>query len=125
MPSTKKPLLLLMFILLVLAACSDGEETTSNPLEGAAVSAPTATVASTQPPANPTEGAVPATEPVPTEAETVAESEPETVAPEPTASEAETAPPVEASQINGTYEQTYFRGSATAAVTMIDYSDFL
>lgn len=28
-------------------------------------------------------------------------------------------------QVNGPYEQTYFRGRADAPVTMIDYSDFL
>jgi hypothetical protein len=28
-------------------------------------------------------------------------------------------------QINGRYEETYYRGLATAPITMIDYSDFL
>jgi hypothetical protein len=54
----------------------------------------------------------------------VAETEPETAEPQPTAAEAETAPTAEG-QINGRYETTYFRGSETAPVTMIDYSDFL
>ena len=28
-------------------------------------------------------------------------------------------------QVNGQYEETYYRGLATAPITMIDYSDFL
>jgi hypothetical protein len=31
-------------------------------------------------------------------------------------------PPV---QVNGPYENTYFRGSADAPVTLVDFSDFL
>ena len=36
--------------------------------------------------------------------------------------ETPTSPPT---VINGQYENTYFRGSATAPITLIDYSDFL
>jgi hypothetical protein len=28
-------------------------------------------------------------------------------------------------QVNGSYESTYFRGSADAPVTLVDFSDFL
>lgn len=50
---------------------------------------------------------------------------------EPEAATAEPSPTTEpptataAPQINGQYEETYYRGLATAPITMIDYSDFL
>jgi ABC-type glycerol-3-phosphate transport system substrate-binding protein len=131
MSTKKKRFFLLLILLLVLAACSgDGR---SPELSGAVLATePAATVTAATEPAEsstPVQEEVPATlEPTPTEAQTVVEAEPETADPTPTEAAAETeaeeAPAVEA-QYNGTYESTYFRGSATAPVTMIDYSDFL
>ena len=72
------------------------------------------------------------TEVVPTEASTKTPSSPtdtpvveptEETSVEPTATLAPTAE--EEAIFNGPYENTYFRGSAAAPVTMIDYSDFL
>jgi hypothetical protein len=135
MITNKKHFFLLLTLLLVLAACSgDGE---GPELSGAVLpTEPAATVAAAVEPAEssaPAQGQAPEVdaptlEPTPTEAQAVTESDPETAETQPTEPVAETvteeAPPAEA-QFNGTYESTYFRGSATAAVTLIDYSDFL
>jgi hypothetical protein len=52
-------------------------------------------------------------------------SEEEANTPEPAPTVEPTAVTVEEPAINGPYEKTYFRGSANAPVTLIDYSDFL
>jgi len=128
MITNKKCFLLLFIALLVLAACS-GDETTSETAVENAETQPAATAATVIEPATvaPTDepaADAPTIEPAPTEAMEAAETEPETAVPEPTATTAEEASPEEV-QFNGPYETTYFRGSATAPVTMIDYSDFL
>jgi len=41
------------------------------------------------------------------------------------ATEVPDTPTIQAAVINGPYENTYFRGSSSAPITMIDYSDFL
>jgi hypothetical protein len=126
---------LLLFVLL-LVACSPGATEPAATLlpetqeEAAAVAAPTDTplpeipttaAEPSAPTAIPTAEAAASAVAEPTEAaaSAVAASavavEPATVEPE----------PVEASAVNGPYEGTYFRGSADAPVTMIDYSDFL
>ncbi|MCI0396246.1 MAG: hypothetical protein L0332_36295 [Chloroflexi bacterium] len=46
-------------------------------------------------------------------------------APEESPAAAPSPTPTTGAQVNGNYENTYFRGSAGAPVTLIDYSDFL
>jgi hypothetical protein len=127
MISNKKQFFLLLVLILAIAACS-GEKTASDSPTETAVAQPAAAVATAAEPVvagEPTQQ--PATdtltlEPVPTVVEAIPETEP--AEPQPTAVEAEPAPTVEA-KFNGRYELTYYRGSETAPVTMIDYSDFL
>jgi outer membrane protein TolC len=130
MKSNKKLAFLLFILTLVVAACS-GQDTDSEPdLAGtapAAAPAESMTETATEPalePAQETAANGPSLEPTPTEAQAVTEIEPETAVSEPTAAPAEQVPTAEV-QINGRYESTYFRGSETAPITMIDYSDFL
>ena len=129
MISNKKHFFLLFILMLALAACS-GDETANETAEQTVATQPAAAVPTVEEPIvadEPTQepaADAPTLEPTPTEAQATAEIEPETAEPQPTAAEAETAPTAEG-QINGRYETTYFRGSETAPVTMIDYSDFL
>lgn len=120
----------LWLALLLLAACSTSEESPAEaqdpqPTQAvasqstpdlAASAVPTDTSTPAEPTAEPAiesqESATPAgqqTEP--------ATALPATAEPQPTAT---AAPP-----FNGEYEGTFYRGLATAPITMIDYSDFL
>jgi hypothetical protein len=131
MISNKKHFFLLFILMLALAACS-GDETANETAEQTVATQPAAAVPTVEEPIvadEPTQepaADAPTLEPTPTEAQATAEIEPETAEPQPTAAEAEAeqAPPAEP-QFNGRYETTYFRGSETAPVMMIDYSDFL
>ena len=110
---------------LLLAACN-GEDGTEGP---------DPTAAPTQPPGDVDDVELPA---VPTPPEATQEiDEGQTVAPtaavpteaganlvDPTAT-SEPAVEAEAVAVNGSYEETFFRGRADAPVTIIDYSDFL
>lgn len=51
--------------------------------------------------------------------------QPGATATEITATEVVEIPTSEPVEVNGPYENTYYRGLATAPITMIDYSDFL
>jgi len=77
-------------------------------------------------PAKNSEETIAATEAeAPPEATELSPSEAEAETPEPAPTVEPTAVPVEEPTINGPYEKTYFRGSGSAPVTLIDYSDFL
>jgi len=135
----KRLLPLCFLVVLTVAACSQAAEST--PTEPAATDP-----AATEPAADlPTTTPVVENEPVaPTIAAT--ESEPFTeptqatveqpdspeqqstdlpVIPTATVAPPTVAPPTEVVVFNGAYENTYFRGSESAPVTIIDYSDFL
>jgi hypothetical protein len=131
-----KAIYTLLLIALLLAACGpgDGEPAATLPTEAQEEAEAVAVVATdTALPESPNTAA----EPERATAVPTAETAAETVA-EPTAEAAEAAAgaeapeqapaepePAEAATVNGSYEGTYFRGSADAPVTMIDYSDFL
>lgn len=51
--------------------------------------------------------------------------QPDATATEITVTEVVESPTSEPIEVNGPYENTYYRGLATAPITMIDYSDFL
>lgn len=124
----KRSFLLLLLISLIVIACSPEQEPagiTSSTPEPASEQVEAQESEVEEPVAPPTE--VVSTEPSdespsdPTETP-VAEQTEETAV-EPTAT---LAPTVEEEvAFNGPYENTYFRGSAAAPVTLIDYSDFL
>lgn len=118
----------LLLISLIVIACSPEQEP-------AGLTSPTPEPASEEVEAQESEAeepVAPPTEVVPTEPSDEAPSDPtdtpvaeptEESAVEPTATLAPTAE--EEVAFNGPYENTYFRGSAAAPVTLIDYSDFL
>lgn len=124
----KRSFPLLFLLALIVVACSQASEpaTTIPPTPEPATEEAKALESEVEQP-----GAAP-TEVVPTEASTETPSDPtdtpvieptEETTVEPTAT---LAPTVEEETIfNGLYENTYFRGSAAAPVTLIDYSDFL
>lgn len=114
----------ILLLALLLAACTSSVEESPGPTPAD----PTATVVAreeepTEAPAEMTEAPKDAATATVTQEAQVAEqstakAEPSPIAPpEPT----ETSAPA----FNGEYEGTYFRGLATAPITMIDYSDFL
>ena len=120
----------LLPLLLILVACSADEPAATVP--------PTEVAAGieTQPTQKPAEVAATATEePVSIPAEPTSVSEPATPTAIPTVTPAGEpsiaatieveAPPTVETTVNGQYKNTYFRGSETAPVTLIDYSDFL
>ena len=115
----KKLFLGILAMILLLAACSQAEQV-APPTEAVAAVVPEVTEAAEvveeptalPPPDSPTSTPALAGE------EGAGEAVPETAEPAPTEA-------AEEAQVNGIYEKTYFRGLATAAVTMIDYSDFL
>lgn len=116
---------LFLLIALLLAACGPGdtEPAATVPLETQKEAEAVVVATDTALPESPASAA----EPEPATAAPTAETAAETVA-EPTAEAVADAPepePAEAADVNGPYEGTYFRGSADAPVTMIDYSDFL
>jgi hypothetical protein len=116
------PLFLLMALL--VAACSQATEpATTEPAADPATTAPVAADEPVAPTRAATESA-PATEPAQATVE-----KPENAQQQPTNLPAEPSvtvpPPTEVAVFNGAYENTYFRGSETAPVTLIDYSDFL
>ncbi|MGD8585172.1 MAG: hypothetical protein PVH65_17865 [Chloroflexota bacterium] len=120
----------LIVVIALLVGCSSTVEAPagqqrSEPTEAATVQATVAKEAAPEPtdtaaPAEPTETTTgqpedaatqePEAEPTPTEEQPTAE-------PLPTATDGP--------QFNGEYEETFYRGLATAPITMIDYSDFL
>lgn len=110
-------------LLLLLAACGSAAEspapeaTQEVVLEADILPAPS----NTAPPAVPT-AAPEGSESVETPQDAPATEA--TASPQPTATE---PPPAATSapEFNGEYEGTYYRGLATAPITMIDYSDFL
>lgn len=124
----KRSFLLLFLLALIVVACSQASEpaTTIPPTPEPATEEAKALESEVEQP-----GTAP-TEVFPTEASTETPSDPtdtpvieptEETTVEPTAT---LAPTVEEETIfNGLYENTYFRGSAAAPVTLIDYSDFL
>lgn len=119
---------LLGALIVVLAACAPSEPETV--LEGGSTATPPPATGQVETPTSerPSPSAAPNQAAVASETPTAQLSQegaaplttPLTVAPT-EAPAVETAEP----QRNGTYEATYFRGLATAPVTMIDYSDFL
>jgi hypothetical protein len=116
------PLFLLMAFL--FAACSPAaepatlepvnENPTKTPVVEDEPAAPTAAATESASPAEPVQATV--------EPPDTAQPQPTELPTEPTATE---LPPTEVAVFNGAYENTYFRGSETAPVTLIDYSDFL
>ncbi len=117
---------LLFSLILILVAC--GSETRSQPfvtiqeLPSRMIATEVATEEPSKDP-TPTEAPLvlpPTASPVEQNTEQPVEAPTEIVATE--VAETPTSLPVE---INGQYENTYFRGLATAPITMIDYSDFL
>ncbi len=124
----KRSFPLLFLLALIVAACSPTSELTKTvppTLEPATEETEALESEVEQPGAAPTEV-------VPTEASTETPSDPtdtpvleltEETAVDPTTTLAPTAE--EETIFNGPYENTYFRGSAAAPVTLIDYSDFL
>jgi hypothetical protein len=120
----------LLSLMLILAACSADEPVATVP------ATEVATEIETQPTQIPTEVIATDTEETASiPAEPTPVPDPATPTAIPTATppgepaigatvEVETPPTVEII-INGHYENTYFRGSETAPVTLIDYSDFL
>jgi hypothetical protein len=114
----KKLFLGVLVMFLLLAACSQAEEV-APPTEAVAAVVPEATEAA-EVVEEPTASSLPDS---PTNTPAPAESEPATAEAVPT--ETTESAPAEEAQVNGRYETTYFRGLETAAVTMIDYSDFL
>jgi outer membrane biosynthesis protein TonB len=114
---------LLLFVLLLVACSPGAPEPTATLLPetqeeaAAVVEAPT----DTPKPEEPTTAAEPS---APTAVPTAEATAPAVAEPEEAAAAVEPEP-VEASAVNGPYQGTYFRGSADAPVTMIDYSDFL
>jgi hypothetical protein len=124
----KRSFPLLFLLALIVAACSQASEpaTTIPPTLEPATEEAKALESEVQQP-----GAAP-TEVIPTESSTETLSDPtdtpvieptEETTVDPTATLAPTAE--EETIFNGPYENTYFRGSAAAPVTLIDYSDFL
>lgn len=114
--------ILLVLLSLSLAGCG------SDAAEPVFTQAPAVAEEATAIPAAPSDTPVPATATTTTElSPTQAQAEEPATAPLPTeAATAEPVPsPTETVVFNGPYEQTYFRGSAGAPVTIIDYSDFL
>ena len=126
----KKLSLFISLIILILAACSPaGEETIPSqnvepaPTEASselATGADEVREADELPPAPPEE---PTQAPAAPEAPDEPPAEPTATEPEPTAEPQPTA--TAEPQFNGEYEGTFYRGLATAPITMIDYSDFL
>lgn len=120
----------LWLALLLLAACSTSEESPAEPQDlqptQAVASQSTPDLAATPVPTETSTPAEPTAEPAVVTQESAtpmdqqtesATALPATAEPQPTA----TAAP----QFNGQYEDTFYRGLATAPITMIDYSDFL
>ena len=119
-----------LFLLLLAALISTGcGQTEPLPTE-----VPVAEIVATIPPTpEPTVVAEPepAFEPEPVAQEEVAEptaeptAEPPTLTVEPDLTRQPETPVEETVAFNGFYENSYFRGSADAPVTILDYSDFL
>ena len=119
---------LILLLLFIVAACS--------PAPDSAATVPPTPESSIKVDEVPENGidqpAVSPTEVAPTEAPTESLDDP-TATPVIEPTEEPTAEPIativltpeEEVVFNGPYENTYFRGSATAPVTLIDYSDFL
>lgn len=122
----------LLLFALFLAACGAAETeppATAPPEADEEVVADVAAPTDTALPASPTAAdeplaptAVPTAEAPTDSAASAGEEATEPVADEPDPAESE---PAEAAIVNGPYEGTYFRGSADAPVTILDYSDFL
>lgn len=111
---------LFILIAFTFAACSQATEPAANP---STATIPVVEDEPVAPTLAATELALP-TEPVQPTVE-----QPEATQQQPTDLPAEStatvAPPTEVAVFNGGYENTYFRGSETSPVTLIDYSDFL
>jgi hypothetical protein len=123
-----------LLALLLVACTSSGEQATVPPEPDVAAT----DVARNEEPAEAPTGTEPPDEPTEAPADTatadtaaatatqeaqVAEQPTATAEPSPTTPPQATETPAPA--FNGEYEGTYFRGLATAPITMIDYSDFL
>ena len=126
-----RPFALLLIFTIILVAC--GPEATQQPpatiqeqLSNTSVPESTTTEANSEDPeVDPTP-----TEPPPTSAPTespIASNTPLLVETptEVVATEMPDTPTSQAVVFNGSYENTYFRGSSNAPITLIDYSDFL
>jgi hypothetical protein len=127
----------LLFVSWLLAACSQTNTMPTDPLTP--VEQPAQEVVEVLP--EPTKIPILVSPTIPSEPPTPTEAiglEPPTTAVEPTVTvepidvEPSTEPetivkpaPDQPAQVNGSYEGTYYRGSADAPVTLIDYSDFL